>query len=193
MRQRVAAAKCLHPSCRNHTTNADGLCYAHTYLGVGRTPGGQVSFRGEGPLNFTVRLAREQAEPIPRTTAGVEGFPYFTKDDARAYLEWRRSGRPELRPSTADILDRFPVVTREVLGEQIDGTEIGLFDSTGQLYTLVPDGAGRNVVVDEQVPTNGGWTRLYQTAYGLPYAVHQNQSYQVVMLDTETLDALARV
>lgn len=186
-----SASACIHPSCRNRTTNPDGLCYAHSHLGISVTPRGQVGLRGtsHSPVDFSTKLAKEQAHPVPSDSVGIPGFPYFTQQDMNSYVAWREGDAPEIDLDI--VMDRFPISAPEILGSEFRGDEIAVYDSDGALYTLVRDTEGKPVIIDETDLPDGAFMMILQTQYGLPYAVRSDQRYQVLRLDSDTLDKYA--
>jgi hypothetical protein len=147
------------------------------------TRGGQLVFSSGGPLGAIPRLAREQSVVPPQGDDNMEvaGFPYFSVYDQKQYLDWSLGIAP--RPSNADVIDRYPVEVADVAGADITGDEIGIYDSSGELFTFDHDTepeASTGLVAGDKI-------RIFRMEDGTPFAINSDTVYQVVIFDRDKL------
>lgn len=180
------AQKCLYLSCRNPTTNPTGFCYSHEHLSFGVTPGGQYANRRTNGADLSIKLAKEGAIPIPEDSAKVPGYPYFTKTDLVAYRYFIQTGDERYRPSALAIVDRFPVIAKEVDGDSITGLEVGVYGGKNDdLYTFdqaVPLTSRSSQISDD--------VRMFSTGTGATFMVKNSRKYQVVLIDEQSIASL---
>lgn len=174
------AVPCRWGNCGNTTQHPTGLCYVHVSMRQVTTPGGQAAFRTGDVIDLQSRIERESQVPVPPNTAGIPGFPFMTMDDVqrvRAFL----SGDDRYRPSRHDVIDRFPISVNEVRGGELAGWEAGVYDGEGTLH--VPAGLLGEPLryADSHEDDSSGTVRLLVTESRELLALHDDQSYRVVI------------
>lgn len=174
---RPQLTQCRHDGCARGTNDPSSMCHKHRHLQRGYTRGGQLVFSSGGPLGVAPRLSKEQSVAPPQgdDSMEIEGFPYFSVRDQKDYTDWKIGISP--RPSTHDIIDRYPIQVLDIPGGDITGEEIGVYADNGDLYTFAPD----------SVPQHASALRMFMTESGVPFAVNPQNVYQVVILDRDKL------
>lgn len=171
---------CRHEGCARGTNDPSTLCHKHRHLQRGYTQGGQLVFSSGGPLGVAPRVAKEQvvAPPQGDDSMEMEGFPYFSVLDQKAYVDWCIGIAP--RPSTQDIIEKYPIQVLDVSGRDITGDEIGVYSNNGDLFTFDHTSAP-----DKSI--NPNTVRVFMTESEVPFAINPNNVYQVVILDRDKL------
>lgn len=180
----TALQPCGHAGgCARRTQDPSRLCHQHRDLQPKYTPGRQLYFGAGGPLGAPPRLTKERVEPLPDPldAADIDGFPYFTLADHKMYIDWRLGFGP--RPSTADILDRYPVLLVEAAGSDVTGDEIAVYDASGRLRPLRTEPA----VPAPAATGEPDEVRFLPAESGRAIAVRSGDVYQVVIFDRNRL------
>lgn len=187
----MRAVECVYPKCRNTTKSPTRLCYVHRNARSVYTPGGQLSFRAGGPIDFIPRVEREEKVPVPRDSAGIKGFPYMTKGDVARYRDWYH-GVQGAMPSRYDVLDRWPIKLKDVYGRDLDGWEVAIYDSDSDLnLPRSPWGRPLTPLGYHDPEDGGGKVTIIDVEGDDPMVIYADQKYRVVVADLDEVKRAA--
>lgn len=169
--------------CTRGTADPSLLCHKHRHLQKGMTKGGQIVFSSGGPIGAIPRLAKEQTVRPPQGDDNMEivGFPYFSAYDQKHFVDWSIGIAP--RPSNADVIDRYPIQVKDVSGADITGDEIGIYDSSGRLFTFDHESTpetNTGLVAGDRI-------RIFRMEDDTSFAINSDNVYQVVIFDRDKL------
>jgi len=175
MNQQNNGKGCLHKGCKNplRTDAPIRYCRFHEHEQLAVTPKGQHGFRNAtGPGSWQYRLQKEREQEFPRDSAGIKGYPFFTMDDLESQVEYMR-GNDLHKPTSENVLERFPLQSIIMMGRDVKGDEIAVIDGSGNIHIL-----------DEKEPDYADEMRGFSVDNGKGMlGVADEERYQVIVID----------
>ena len=172
--------RCEHKGCKNRMkTNAPlRFCYIHEHEQLAITPQGQHGLRGTvGAASWIAKLNKEQTLAIPNSSAGIDGYPYFTTEDLDHHILYM-NGDDRYKPSAENVLDRYPIISVISRGEDVTGDEVAVIDGNGVIHSLDNDVAPEETKGMRAFSVGGGSGVV---------GIADNEKYQIIVVDSVSI------